>query len=453
MHEAQRDLLYRKINRLTTALVACVAVIVLLFTIVLILVNGRIEQTRRQIAELSEALTALAERPPSVDLTSQPADTQTAAFTDEVAALVRALDPVNGDDPDAATLADFERHLVRLDHLADRMPHVDPEEATTVAELADRLGDAQRTLRWARRALTSSTNGKAPRARLLAAGALHALEKNDDALAEVIHVVRSEAAPPRAHLLHAEILDTLDRPGEAVRAYTKAQESAETAVMATAALARRLLDRDELDAAGLALRHPHVAGDTSPTLLAMRGELAGRQHHYAEAVELLTRATADGSFTLPARLWLGRAQLETGRHEAAGRTFASLASDEPDRPEGWYWQGIVALRELDPERAVPLLQQSIAVDASFVPAFEDLGVALANQQRVDDAVAILSEAVRLKATSGRAHFLLAVCHAKRDHRAAAITALKRAVALDRKYLELAKAVPIFEPLPVEALTQ
>ena len=451
MHEAQRDLLYRKINRLTTALVACVAVLVLLFTIVLILVNGRIEQTRRQITELSQTLAALADRPSSVDLTSQSGDAQTAAFADEVAALVRALGSVNGNDPDAA--ADFERYLVRLDDLADRMPHVDPEAATTVAELADRLGDAQRALRWARRALTSSTNGKAPRARLLAAGALHALEKNDAALAEVIHVVRSEAAPPRAHLLHAEILDALDRPGEAVRAYTKAQESAETAVMATAALARRLLDRDELDAAGLALRHPHVAADPSPALLALRGELAARQHRYTEAVELLTRATTDGSFTLPARMWLGRALLETGQHQAAHRTFSALASDEPDRPEGWYWQGIVALRELDPERAVPLLQQSIAVDASFVPAFEDLGVALANQQRIDDAVAILSEAVRLKATSGRAHFLLAVCHAKRDHRAAAITALKRAVALDRKYLELAKAVPIFEPLPVEALTQ
>ncbi len=81
MNDAQRDLLYRKINRLTTALVACVAVLVLLFTIVLILVDGRIEQTRRQMADLSQTVAALAERSSLAELTSQPAGTQTSGST------------------------------------------------------------------------------------------------------------------------------------------------------------------------------------------------------------------------------------------------------------------------------------------------------------------------------------------------------------------------------------
>jgi tetratricopeptide (TPR) repeat protein len=98
----------------------------------------------------------------------------------------------------------------------------------------------------------------------------------------------------------------------------------------------------------------------------------------------------------PARdLWfvLGRAHMARRDWQAAERAFAGMLHAAPGDRGALLCLGSVALAAGDPVRAELPLRDAVARDPGFAPAWANLAVALAAQQRLDDAFGCAQTAV------------------------------------------------------------
>lgn len=208
-------------------------------------------------------------------------------------------------------------------------------------------------------------------------------------------------------------------------------------------LARWAMDRGDWANAEADLQ-PLPATDVEARKL--RARLALHKGQRAAAVGELEATVAAVPADAEARFWFGLALVQTGRLDDADSHFAWLAANAPHDPVGPYWQGMVRLRRLEPEKAMPFFDQAIALSPAFAPAWEGGALALANLGNVEGALRRLDEAVRLAPGRAETAFARAVCLARLNRRDEAMASLEQAAAIDRKTLDDVGQAPALDRL-------
>jgi len=124
-------------------------------------------------------------------------------------------------------------------------------------------------------------------------------------------------------------------------------------------------------------------------------ELAqGRAADAAGRVERALHAAIDrGQPTRDFWFVLGRAHMARGDWQAAERAFTGMLGASPDDSAALLSLGWAALAAGDPARAELPLREAVARHPGFAPAWANLAVALAAQQRLDEAFACANTAV------------------------------------------------------------
>lgn len=323
----------------------------------------------------------------------------------------------------------------------DKSGRLDPGAVATLASAEWGLGDATAAKLHAEQAVALGAPGAG--VRMVLANALARASDLSDALAAARAGVAAEPTYVPARELYAVLLQRAGQLDAALTVLDEALRIDPQRDDLRAAAVRWLMDADQLDAAAARLDAAPPAGEEAGHL---RAELAVRRGDYDTALTILVPRVNDHPADAAARRWLGVALLRTGALDEADTQFAWLAEHEPARPDGAYWQGLVRLNRLEPEKALALFEQAIGVDASFAPAWESAGIALANLGRLPDALERLDRAASLAPGQVEIPFAQAVCLARLGQRDAAIEALKRAVALRPSLIERARSTPALDRL-------
>jgi tetratricopeptide (TPR) repeat protein len=122
------------------------------------------------------------------------------------------------------------------------------------------------------------------------------------------------------------------------------------------------------------------------------GIVRARLGHHDEAAALFREAVALSPSSLPARLKLADALLESGAIDDAERAFAALANEAVAEPHARYGLGRVHAARGEHERAIAQLDAAVRLYPEFGAAWYSLGLALRNLGRLDDARESLTRA-------------------------------------------------------------
>ncbi len=152
--------------------------------------------------------------------------------------------------------------------------------------------------------------------------------------------------------------------------------------------------------------------------------------------------------------WRGVALLQAGQLESAREALAH-AERFPQRPEAWYWQGMLELRGGRSELAVARLKQAVGCAPWHAAAWEALATIAFNQGELAQAERDVIAAILANPRRASAEFLLALIHCRQTRRDEAAGALERAFRLERRLLGVAKQTEaitrLFEPAELDAL--
>src|SRR5262249_3343937 len=109
---------------------------------------------------------------------------------------------------------------------------------------------------------------------------------------------------------------------------------------------------------------------------------------YARAIPLLERIRAEDPNNLDAALHLATAHSALGHEKQAVRAFEEAGKIAPDSPDVRAYVALHYARGKQWERAVPLLERSIAEEPDRLPVLEALAVVRERQGRIADAIAL-----------------------------------------------------------------
>lgn len=141
------------------------------------------------------------------------------------------------------------------------------------------------------------------------------------------------------------------------------------------------------------------------------------------------------------RTWRGVALVYAGQF-AAAREALSHSQEHPERPEAWYWCGILEVRAGNTEEAVAFFQHALAASQRFAPAWEALGAMALNAGELPMARQDLENALNADPRRASGHFLLAVVHAKMSQPRETAAALQAAFHRDPSLLESARETEV-----------
>ena len=204
------------------------------------------------------------------------------------------------------------------------------------------------------------------------------------------------------------------------------------------------LDRHDLLAALLATFDspaPDLVDDVN-LLRAVRSLADGR---VAEALAVLDSLMARRPDDYDVLTWRAAALAQAGQLQAA-RVGLEHAADQPQRPEAWYWRGVVEQRSGNPGVATEFFQHALAGSQRYAPAWEALAIQALNSGELAAAQESLRQALESQPRRASSHFLLALAHAKRGRFEEAREALEQGVALDPALSEWAQSAPALRPL-------
>jgi tetratricopeptide (TPR) repeat protein len=175
--------------------------------------------------------------------------------------------------------------------------------------------------------------------------------------------------------------------------------------------------------------------------LYLAGVVEARQAHHEEAAALLRDALALSPASLPARLKLADALLESGALDEAEKAFGALAREPAAEPHARYGLGRIHMDRRQHQDAVAAFDTALRLYPEFGAAWYSRGLALRNLGRLDDARASLARAREFGARwPGVPDPLLQQVRALRDDASAH---LARGLALEREG-DLAGAVHAHE---------
>jgi tetratricopeptide (TPR) repeat protein len=196
---------------------------------------------------------------------------------------------------------------------------------------------------------------------------------------------------------------------------------------------------DRLDALLTSLGE--VSGPALNQLNYLRAVLWIQQGKLPEAVATLANLLAERPDDYELRTWRGVALLRAREFQAARETLAH-AEQHPDRPEAWYWLGMLELQTGNVDQAVVYLQKALAASYRFAPASEALGTIALNQGDLAAALQNFTNAIDANPRRASAHFLSAIAHAKASRPGEAAEALRTALRLDPSYLDTARQTEV-----------
>jgi tetratricopeptide (TPR) repeat protein len=177
----------------------------------------------------------------------------------------------------------------------------------------------------------------------------------------------------------------------------------------------------------------------------LRAVLAIQQDRLPEALAILDQLLADSPGDYDFQTWRGVALLSARQFEAA-REALKIADAHPDRPEAWYWRGVLEVRAGSPDDAIPFFEKALAASQRHAPTWEALGTIALNRGDLPAAMQDLEHAVAANPRRASAHFLIAIIHAKTLRPTATADALRTALALDPSLLEEAQQTEVIRRL-------
>jgi tetratricopeptide (TPR) repeat protein len=146
----------------------------------------------------------------------------------------------------------------------------------------------------------------------------------------------------------------------------------------------------------LKLGRPDKAADAYETMIrldpqsdaghAKLGNLHFSQQRYKDAEAAYRKAVAVNP-NATNRYSLGQALLQTGDLPGAEREFGEVARLIPDQPNGFYGLALTYSRQGRVDKAVEHFETAIEKDSSFHTSHLDLGIALADNGRMEEAMA------------------------------------------------------------------
>ncbi len=139
--------------------------------------------------------------------------------------------------------------------------------------------------------------------------------------------------------------------------------------------------------------------------------LAIQQNRLPEALAILDNLLAEQPGDYDFRTWRGVALLAARQFQAAREALA-VAGAHPDRPQAWYWRGMLELRAGSPDDAIPFFQNGLAASQRYAPAWEALGTIALNRGDLPSAMQNLEQAIEANPRRAAAHFLIAIIQAK-----------------------------------------
>ncbi len=147
-------------------------------------------------------------------------------------------------------------------------------------------------------------------------------------------------------------------------------------------------------------------------ILDQRGQTQAAEHEYLAALRLNPRITS-------ARANLGILLARTGRTEAAVEAFEAVLRDSPDHPQATLNLALLYSARGDYSRAVPLLERARAEQPDNLTVLSQLGFALYQLKRVNEAAEVLASAGSLAPTDPDLLYLSGLVATLRgDHEAA-----------------------------------
>ncbi|MBU0616840.1 MAG: tetratricopeptide repeat protein, partial [Planctomycetes bacterium] len=177
----------------------------------------------------------------------------------------------------------------------------------------------------------------------------------------------------------------------------------------------------------------------------LRAVLAVQRDRLPEALAILDNLLADHSGDYDFQTWRGVALLTARQFQAARETLA-LTDTHPDRPQAWYWRGVLEVRAGSPDEAVLFFEHALAASQRYAPAWEALGTIALNRGDLPSAMQNLENAVAANPRRASAHFLIAIIHAKTLRPTATADALRTALGLDPTLLEQARETEVIRRL-------
>lgn len=290
----------------------------------------------------------------------------------------------------------------------------------------------------------------------------------DEALAEAQARVAANPRDPAALRALGDAFEVKGQPGEARVAYQKALQIAPAQGEARAGLARVLAQLGE-DAAALA--EQQKVADARPTdaaahhLLGVMALRAGKPERAigawkdtlrihpdhvgalndmgaallelarpAEAIPALEQAVRLAPELAVARTNLGYAYMRVGRPAEALKEYRAVVELDPQDPDANRNLAVAYMEAGRPRDAIPLFREVVRLEPS-PEAIRDLGVALFEVRRLDEAELVLKTAVAARPDWGAAHVDLGRVQAARGEPDAALASLQKGLELDPKDAE------------------
>lgn len=240
-------------------------------------------------------------------------------------------------------------------------------------------------------------------------------------------------ADPRFLIARANLGEALRQSGDraGARAAFKAISAVEPhSVLAAEGLANVSLDEGDVDAAIAHLLKAAEYDPVSPRYFARAGKIAADAGRGDDARKYLSQALEiDPGYPLAFAV-LGVMYMATEDYESAEKIYRDAADYAPDDAEAQMSHGRILAILKDWPASESRLRRAVALDPGNVDYKVQLAYALRQQQRLDEALAVLDEAERVDANSAAVAIAKADCYRDLGRNADAIAYYRRFLELD-----------------------
>jgi tetratricopeptide (TPR) repeat protein len=289
----------------------------------------------------------------------------------------------------------------------------------------------------------------------------HANELYGAAEATYAHLAERTPDEPRAWYFLAIVRDSLGRPDEALEAMSRAIELEESYAPSHWRRGEWWLDRGDLAAAEADFERAIALAPADPAARQGMARVFLERGEGARAAELLESVVAADPEDPYGHLLLGNAYRQLGRMEEAATELQQGQGERIVRSDPWAAEiqrfrlsfgartqaAADYLAQGRPDLAVPIFEQLRIEDPDDVRVLTKLGLGYLKQQRVEDSLATLRDALERHPEHFNVHLQLASALQMSGDSAGALAHVQRAIDLKPEYaLSHARHAAILEKL-------
>jgi tetratricopeptide (TPR) repeat protein len=173
----------------------------------------------------------------------------------------------------------------------------------------------------------------------------------------------------------------------------------------------------------------------------LRAVISVRSGRLVEALAILDYLLEQSPSDYDVRTWRSVALIEARQFEAARQALA-FAEQTPERPEAWYWRGMLELKSGDTEAATAAFETALAALPRYAPAWEALGNMALDRRDIEAATKHFTQAIQSYPRRASAYFLRAVAHAKAGRTESTVEDLQRALTYDPRLIDAVRATDV-----------